>query len=413
MSTRRAVHGRPRRRAPSSSSRTTSGSSARSSTSSSRPAARSRSCPRPRPRPTCSRASPTACSSRTVPAIRPRSRTRARTSRALLGKVPVFGICLGHQIMGLALGATHVQAAVRSPRRQPSRCSTSRRAASRSRARTTTTRSTPRRCRTAATVTHLNLNDGDVEGVRCAPTCSAFSVQYHPEAGPGPHDARYLFDGVHRSDEGEHGLSDSAPPRRPRDDPADRQRPDRHRSGVRVRLLGHAGVPRAARRGLPRRARELEPGDDHDRPRVRRRDLRRAARRPDARAHHREGTPRRAAADARRPDRAQPRGRAARGGRARRVRRRDDRRQRRGDPHRRGPPAVQDRDDGDRAAGPAVGHRVHRRRSATRRGRGRLPGDRPARVHPRRRRHRHRARPRRRCSRSRRAASPRARSPRS
>ena len=67
--------------------------------------------------------------------------------------------------------------------------------------------------------------------------------------------------------------------RRHRDDPADRQRADRHRPGVRVRLLGHAGVPGAARRGLPRRARELEPGDDHDRSRVRRRDLHRTARR--------------------------------------------------------------------------------------------------------------------------------------
>jgi carbamoyl-phosphate synthase small subunit len=43
-----------------------------------------------------------------------------------------------------------------------------------------------------ASVSHLNLNDGDVEGVD-APSLQAFSVQYHPEAGPGPHDARYLF----------------------------------------------------------------------------------------------------------------------------------------------------------------------------------------------------------------------------
>jgi carbamoyl-phosphate synthase small subunit len=44
-----------------------------------------------------------------------------------------------------------------------------------------------------ALVTHRNLNDGVVEGVS-AETLRAFSVQYHPEAGPGPHDARYLFD---------------------------------------------------------------------------------------------------------------------------------------------------------------------------------------------------------------------------
>jgi carbamoyl-phosphate synthase small subunit len=42
-------------------------------------------------------------------------------------------------------------------------------------------------------VSHVNLNDGDIEGVRCD-RLGAFSVQYHPEAGPGPHDARYLFD---------------------------------------------------------------------------------------------------------------------------------------------------------------------------------------------------------------------------
>jgi carbamoyl-phosphate synthase small subunit len=42
-------------------------------------------------------------------------------------------------------------------------------------------------------VTHMNLNDGVIEGVACR-DIPAFSVQYHPEAGPGPHDARYLFD---------------------------------------------------------------------------------------------------------------------------------------------------------------------------------------------------------------------------
>ena len=44
----------------------------------------------------------------------------------------------------------------------------------------------------AADVTHVNQNDGVVEGLRCREV-PAFSVQYHPEAGPGPHDARYLF----------------------------------------------------------------------------------------------------------------------------------------------------------------------------------------------------------------------------
>jgi carbamoyl-phosphate synthase small subunit len=44
-----------------------------------------------------------------------------------------------------------------------------------------------------ADLTHLNLNDHTVEGIRCRDV-PAFSVQYHPEAGPGPHDSRYLFE---------------------------------------------------------------------------------------------------------------------------------------------------------------------------------------------------------------------------
>ena len=151
--------------------------------------------------------------------------------------------------------------------------------------------------------------------------------------------------------------------------------------------------------GLPRGARELEPGDDHDRPGVRRRHVRRAARRADARANHRRRSG---------PTRCFPTlgGQTGlnlamalrRGGRARGVRRRDDRRRHRGDPHRRGPPAVQDRDDRDRPARAAVGHRLRGRRTrcavAARR---RLSGDRAPRVHPRRWRHRYRARTQTRC----------------
>ena len=254
VSTADAVHRRPRRRAASSSSRTTSASSVRSSTNSSRPAARSKWCPRRRRRPTCSRASPTACSSRTVPAI-PAAVAGARGERArrCSAKVPVFGICLGHQIMGLALGARHVQAAVRSPRRQPSG------APPRDRPRRDhepepqlrgRRRHAARRQRGVAPEPERRRRRR-----RRAPTCSARSA-CSTTRRPGP--ARTMpatcsreFTELMRS-----GLDDAdAPPRRPRDDPAHRQRPDRHRAGVRVRLLRHPGVPRAARRGLPRRAR--------------------------------------------------------------------------------------------------------------------------------------------------------------
>ncbi len=86
---------------------------------------------------------------------------------------------------------------------------------------------------------------------------------------------------------------------------------------------------------------QLQPGHDHDRPGVRRRHLRRADHPGVRREDHRQGAPRRAAADPRRPDRAQRRDRAARERRPREVRRRADRRRRRGDPARRGPRALQ------------------------------------------------------------------------
>ncbi len=115
------------------------------------------------------------------------------TVKALLGKVPIFGICLGHQILGLALGgqtyklkfghrgANHPVKNLRTGKIE-------------------ITSQNHGFCvdldsfkGTDVELTHLNLNDNTCEGIR-SEELRAFAVQYHPEASPGPHDSRYLFE---------------------------------------------------------------------------------------------------------------------------------------------------------------------------------------------------------------------------
>ena len=114
------------------------------------------------------------------------------TIRKLLGKVPIFGICLGHQLLGLALGgksfklkfghhgANHpvknlITEKIEITSQNHGFCIDPDSLVDKD-----------------VQITHMNLNDNTLEGFRCRKV-PAFAVQYHPEAAPGPHDSNYLF----------------------------------------------------------------------------------------------------------------------------------------------------------------------------------------------------------------------------
>jgi carbamoyl-phosphate synthase small subunit len=114
------------------------------------------------------------------------------TIRALLGKKPMFGICLGHQLLGLALGGTtsKLKFGHRGLNQPVKDLATGR-------VEITTQNHgfivDLESLAGKAEMTHVHLNDGTCAGIRHIET-GAFSVQYHPEAAAGPHDSRYLFE---------------------------------------------------------------------------------------------------------------------------------------------------------------------------------------------------------------------------
>ncbi|MEZ4288576.1 MAG: glutamine-hydrolyzing carbamoyl-phosphate synthase small subunit [Polyangiales bacterium] len=113
------------------------------------------------------------------------------TVKSLLGKKPIFGICLGHQLLSLALGGTSYKLKFgHRGLNQPVKDLET--------GRIEVTTQNHGFCIDAdsfkgdAKMSHVHLNDGTCEGVTY-PECNAFGVQHHPEAAAGPHDSRYLF----------------------------------------------------------------------------------------------------------------------------------------------------------------------------------------------------------------------------
>ena len=113
------------------------------------------------------------------------------TVQQLLGKKPIFGICLGHQILALALNARTfkmkfghrgINQPVKNLKNDKIEIT------SQNHGFAVDKESLP----SGVVITHTHLNDNTVAGIECK-SLQAYSVQYHPESSPGPHDSRYIF----------------------------------------------------------------------------------------------------------------------------------------------------------------------------------------------------------------------------
>lgn len=113
-------------------------------------------------------------------------------TKALLGKLPIFGVCMGHQVLGMAVGAkTYKLKFGHRGANQPVKnlLNSAVEISSHNHGYAVDAKTLP----AEAKLTHTNLNDECCEGFSI-PSLRAFAVQYHPESSPGPHDSSYLFD---------------------------------------------------------------------------------------------------------------------------------------------------------------------------------------------------------------------------